>query len=52
MPSEISRNMKVDWTYMTYAPIIYMSDFWHLKKDFRPLNDTLDGQSLNLTLNF
>lgn len=44
MPSEVARNMKVDWTYNTYAPIVYMSDFWHLKKDFRPLNDTLDGQ--------
>lgn len=52
MPSEIARNLKVDFATMTYAPIIYMSDFWHLKKDFRPMNDSLDGISLNLTLNF
>jgi hypothetical protein len=52
LPSELARNLKVDWTYTTYAPMIYMSDFWHLKKDFRAMNDSLDGTSLNLTLNF
>jgi hypothetical protein len=43
MPSEIARNLKVDWGSFTYSPIIYMSDFWHLKKDLRPMNETLDG---------
>lgn len=52
MPPIVAQNLKVDWTYQTYEPILYMSDFWLLKKDYLPLNDTLDDKSLNLTLNF
>ena len=52
MPPIVAQNLRVDWEYLIYEPIIYLSDFWHLKKDYLPLNDTLDGKSLNLTLNF
>jgi hypothetical protein len=31
---------------------MYLSDFWLLKKNYLPLNDTLNDQNLNLTLNF
>jgi len=43
MPSEMARVLKVDWDTMSYAPIIYMSDFWLLKKNMVLLNDTLYG---------
>lgn len=45
IPSEISRGLrgKIDWQTATYEPIIYLSDFWLLKKDLRAMNDTLDG---------
>ena len=52
IPSEVSKNLKVDWRIEAYEPIIYMSDFWLLKRDLIELNDTLAGTSLNLTLNF
>jgi hypothetical protein len=52
IPSEIAKNLVVDWNTMTYQPIVYVSDFWVLKKDMVPLNQTLAGSSLNLTLNF
>ena len=52
MPSEVAQALKVDWKKGTYQPIIYLSDFWILKKHLIPINDTLDGTSLNLTLNF
>ena len=45
IPSEISKQLrgKIDWNTRTYQPVIYLSDFWLLKKDLRALNDTLDG---------
>lgn len=54
IPSEISKSLrgKIDWRTNTYEPIIYLSDWWLLKKDMRAMNDTLDGQTLNLTLTF
>lgn len=52
IPSEVSKNLKIDWRIDAYEPIIYMSDFWLLKRDLVELNDTLAGTSLNLTLNF
>ena len=52
IPSEVSKNLKIDWNIEAYEPIIYMSDFWLLKRDMVELNDTLAGTSLNLTLNF
>jgi hypothetical protein len=52
IPSEVSKNLKIDWKIDAYEPIIYMSDFWLLKRDLVELNDTLAGTSLNLTLNF
>jgi len=52
IPTEVAKNLRVDWQTHRYQPIVYMSDFWHLKKDFMPLNETLWGERLNLTLNF
>lgn len=52
VPSEVAARLRVDWTTLSYEPVIYMSDFWHLKKDLIALNETLENQSLNLTLNF
>ena len=52
IPSEVAKNLQVDWNIDAYEPIIYMSDFWLLKRDMIELNDTLAGKSLNLTLNF
>ena len=43
MPAEVARNIVVNWSHSTYEPIIYMSDFWHLKKDYIPLNESLNG---------
>lgn len=54
IPPEISKSLKPHWDQRQikgYEPIIYVSDFWCLKKDMMLLNDTLDGTSLNLTLN-
>jgi hypothetical protein len=54
IPSEIAKAFrgKIDWGTNTYQPIIYLSDWWLLKKDMRALNDTLDGETLNLSLKF
>ena len=52
IPPEIQRSLNVDWKLQAYAPIIYLSDFWCLRKYMTPLNDTLGGTSVNLTLNF
>ena len=52
MPSEVSSNIVVDWDTITYDPIVYVSDFWLLKKHMVPLNTTVIGSELNLTLNF
>ena len=50
LPKEISDHLTIDYDKGTYEPIIYLSDFWHLKKEFVPINDTLEY--LNITLNF
>jgi hypothetical protein len=42
--------MKIDYKLGVYEPIIYLSDFWHLKKDFIPINSTLS--ELNVSLSF
>ena len=52
MPSEVAQALKIDWKMDAYEPIIYLSDFWILKKHLIPINETLEGTSLNLTLNF
>lgn len=52
IPNEILKEMRLDSKLMAYEPIIYLSDFWCLNKHMIPLNDSLDGSSLNLTLNF
>ena len=35
-----------------YQPFFYISDFWLLEKDYVPLNMTLEGQSLNVSLSY
>lgn len=35
-----------------YQPFLYMSDFWLLEKDYMPLNESLTGQKLNMTLSY
>lgn len=35
-----------------YQPYLWISDFWLLEKDYLPLNETLIGQRLNLTLSY
>lgn len=42
--------MKINWETFLYEPIIYMSDFWLIKRDYVELNDTVEA--LNVTLNF
>lgn len=41
MPPAVAANLKVDDAVDAYEPILYVSDFWHLKKDYVQLNDTL-----------
>jgi hypothetical protein len=35
-----------------YQPFLYVSDFWSLEKDYIPLNMTLEGTRLNITLSY
>mmetsp|Transcript_94977 Transcript_94977/g.188135 ORF Transcript_94977/g.188135 Transcript_94977/m.188135 type:complete len:627 (+) Transcript_94977:109-1989(+) len=35
-----------------YQPMLYVSDFWLLEKDYLALNETLAGQPLNLSLSY
>merc|ERR1719350_550705 len=35
-----------------YQPYLYLSDFWLLEKEYIPLNNTLLGAKLNLTLTY
>ena len=34
MPPAVAANLKVDDDVDAYEPILYLSDFWHLKKDY------------------
>lgn len=52
IPPEIQKYLSVDWETKAYSPILYLSDFWVLNKDLIALNETMNGQTLNLTLNF
>jgi len=35
-----------------YQPVIFLSDFWLLEKDYQALNTTLEGTRLNLSLSY
>jgi len=35
-----------------YQPYLYLSDFWLLEKDYLPLNESLTGRRLNLSLSY
>lgn len=50
LPPPVAKNIKFDLETMTYDPIIYLSDYWLLKKDMVMINETVD--ELNLTLHF
>ena len=52
MSPELMAHMKI--VHGLYEPIIYLSDFWNLKKNMVALNSTLVSEikELNLTLNF
>jgi len=52
MYAEVAKNLRVDKQTLKYEPILYLSDFWLLKKNMLCLNETLDGSKLNLTLKF
>ena len=43
MPPAVAANLKVDSEAIAYEPILYLSDFWHLKRDHVLLNDSLEG---------
>jgi hypothetical protein len=43
IPSEIASTMQIDWDTYSYRPIVYMSDFWLLKKNMIPLNESMEG---------
>ncbi|TNV80823.1 hypothetical protein FGO68_gene13054 [Halteria grandinella] len=49
-PIQIRERMKIHHDTNMYEPIIYLSDYWLLKKDMVLINDTLP--SLNLSLHF
>lgn len=49
IPRELYSYLQVDFDTYTYQPIMYMSDFWVLKKHMIQLNETIT--SVNLTLN-
>lgn len=49
-PIQIRQLMQLNYETMSYSPIIYLSDYWCLKKDMVLVNDTL--LDLNLTLHF
>jgi len=41
IPAEIAKRLRADWEKYIYEPIIYMSDFWLIKRDYIELNDTV-----------
>ena len=49
---EVRRFLQIDRKRGTYNPIVHPSEFWCLKKYMIPLNESLFGTELNLTLNF
>ncbi len=49
-PAPIVKHMRIDGMLNHYFPVIYLSDYWCLKKDLIHLNETTPD--LNLTLHF
>lgn len=49
-PIQIRGSMNIDHKTNSFYPIIYLSDYWCLKKDLVMVNDTVP--ELNLTLHF
>jgi hypothetical protein len=47
---QIANALKLDYDTMSYEPIMYLSDYWLLKKDMVMINETVN--ELNLTLHF
>jgi hypothetical protein len=50
IPEQIIKFMRFDMSTMSYLPIIFLSDFWLLKKDLVLVNETVN--ELNLTLHY
>ena len=50
LPPPVAKAIKFDYETMTYEPIMYLSDYWLLKKDLVMINETVN--ELNLTLHF
>lgn len=47
---QVAPYLKLDFDTMCYHPIIYLSDYWLLKKDLVMINETVN--EMNLTLHF
>lgn len=50
MPPPVAKKIRLDESTMSYEPMMYLSDYWLLKKDLIMVNETVD--ELNLTLHF
>ena len=50
-PAPILSHMRIDRSVNHYFPIVYLSDYWCLKKDLVHINDTLNELNLTLHLN-
>lgn len=50
IPEPIAKKLRIDYEVMHYQPIIYLSDYWLLKRDMVMVNETVG--ELNMTLHF
>ena len=53
MIPQLEAHLRTTSSIMSYEPIVYLSDYWLLKKDFVLINQTQgENEDLNLTLHF
>lgn len=50
LPPPVAKVIEFDFDTMTYQPIMYLSDYWLLKRDLIMVNESVP--ELNLTLHF
>ena len=50
-PAPVLKHMRIDGSVNHYFPIVYLSDYWCLKKELVHINDTLNELNLTLHLN-
>ena len=50
-PAPILKHMRVDRSVNHYFPIVYLSDYWCIKKELVHINETLNELNLTLHLN-